>query len=437
MNKVAVLNDYGPQPAGPCRDFPPRGRRVIDRIALMIGAAFLCSSTLLMAQAGSLDQTFGNGGIVTTENTSQAVATAIQSDGKILVAGSIPNNQNFPQAGVARYNINGSLDSSFGSGGFVVISGNPAFGIAIQSDEKIVIGAAGSLSLHVIRLNTNGSLDTTFGSGGIASFRQFGLFYNQLTGGVVVQPNGDILVAALNPANGNRALVRLVTNGQLDSTFGTGGGAGLIAGPQTLGLLPSGKILVASSSFFASGGVTRYNSNGGLDTTFGVRGQAPSLGPASAIVPLSNGQFIVAGTLDSAAPLTGTAPQAFALVRYNANGTIDTTFGTLGGAVTPFPGNAYAAAFAVAVQSNGDIVAAGQTAVNNQNGASSFALARYTANGQLDTTFGTGGLVTTAFGNNSAFVSALAIQADGKIVAVGNGGGDTDDGFTLARYLAQ
>ena len=294
------------------------------------------------------------------------------------------------------------------------------------------------LRLLVIRLNTNGSLDTTFGSGGIASFRQFGLFYNQLTGGVVVQPNGDILVAALNPANGNRAFVRLLANGQLDSSFGTGGAAGLIASPQTLALLPSGKILVASSSAFTSGGVTRYNSNGSLDTTFGVSGQSPSLGPASAIVPLSNDQFIVAGTLDSAAPLRGTAPQGFALVRYNTNGTIDTTFGTLGGAVTPFPGNAYAAAFAVAVQSNGDIVAAGQTAVNNPvSGPSSFALARYTANGRLDTTFGTSGLVTTAFGNNSAFVSALAIQADGKIVAVGNGGGDTDDGFTLARYLAQ
>ena len=434
MNKVAVLNDS----SAPRREITVRAGRlrsvVIDRIALMIGTAFLCSSTFLMAQAGSLDPTFGNGGIVATENTNHTVATAIQSDGKILVAGSFPNNQ----GGVARYKINGNLDSSFGNGGFSVISGNPAFGIAIQSDEKIVIGAAGNLRLLVIRLNTNGSLDTTFGSGGIASFRQFGLFYNQLTGGVVVQPNGDILVAALNPANGNRAFVRLLTNGQLDSTFGTGGAAGLIASPQTLALLPSGKILVASSLALTSGGVTRYNSNGSLDTTFGVSGQSPSLGPASAIVPLSNDQFIVAGTLESAAPLRGTAPQGFALVRCNANGTIDTTFGTLGGAVTPFPGNAYAAAFAVTVQSNGDIVAAGQTAVNNPvSGPSSFALARYTANGQLDTTFGTGGLVTTAFGNGFAFVSALAIQADGKIVAVGNGGGDTDDGFTLARYLAQ
>ena len=142
MNKVAVLNDS----SAPRREITVRAGRlrsvVIDRIALMIGTAFLCSSTFLMAQAGSLDPTFGNGGIVATENTNHAVATAIQSDGKILVAGSFPNNQ----GGVARYKINGNLDSSFGNGGFSVISGNPAFGIAIQSDEKIVIGAAGNFA---------------------------------------------------------------------------------------------------------------------------------------------------------------------------------------------------------------------------------------------------------------------------------------------------
>jgi uncharacterized delta-60 repeat protein len=206
MNKVAVLND----PSALGREITVRVGRskpvVIGWVALLAGAALLCSSTLLMAQAGSLDPTFGSGGIVTTENTNHAVGMVIQSDGKNLVPGSIPNNQGVPEPGVARYNTNGSLDSSFGNGGFSMIPGNPAFGIALQSDEKIVIGAAGNLRLLVIRLNTNGSLDTTFGGGGIASFRQFGLFYNQLTGGVVVQPNGDILVVATNPANGNDGL---------------------------------------------------------------------------------------------------------------------------------------------------------------------------------------------------------------------------------------
>ena len=123
-----------------------RSKPVVNGWVALLAGALLCSSTLLMAQAGSLDPTFGNGGIVTTENTNHAVATAVQSDGKILVAGSIPNSQGVPEPGVARYNTNGSLDSSFGNGGFSVISGNPAFGIAIQSDEKIVIGAAGNFA---------------------------------------------------------------------------------------------------------------------------------------------------------------------------------------------------------------------------------------------------------------------------------------------------
>ena len=152
-----------------------RSKPVVNGWVALLAGALLCSSTLLMAQAGSLDPTFGNGGIVTTKTPTTLSLRLFRVNGKILVAGSIPNSQGVPELGVARYNTNGSLDSSFGNGGFSVISGNPAFGIAIQSDEKIVIGAAGNLRLLVIRLNTNGSLDTTFGGGGIASFRQFGL----------------------------------------------------------------------------------------------------------------------------------------------------------------------------------------------------------------------------------------------------------------------
>src|SRR5262249_47774228 len=132
------------------------------------------------------------------------------------------------------------------------------------------------------------------------------------------------------------------------------------------------------------------------------------------------------------------------LIRYSDNGTIDTSFGTHGAVLTSFTGNAYSAAMAVAIQSNGDIFAAGGTAADNPVlgvEPSSFSLARSTANRQLDTTFATHGLVTTAFGSNSASISALAIQSDGKIVAVGSDNpttfGSPGNGFTLARYLAQ
>jgi uncharacterized delta-60 repeat protein len=131
-----------------------------------------------------------------------------------------------------------------------------------------------------------------------------------------------------------------------------------------------------------------------------------------------------------------------ALTRYRSNGTVDTTFGSGGGVVTPLAGITNAVAFALTIQSNGEILVAGQAGNQPPDGPSNFALARYTANGQLDNTFGTKGTVTTAFDSHTAFVSAMAVQSDGKIVAVGNdevlsGNGSVADSFALARYLSQ
>lgn len=418
------------------------------RLALLVCAAVLTLPNVVMARAGSLDPTFGTGGIVTTnfggENNTGANAAVIQSDGKILVAGAIPNNQGFGEAGVARYNTNGSLDPTFGIGGIVVTSEpDPIglFGIAVQADGKIVVGGAGFLSVDAIRYNTNGSLDTTFGNGGIASVRPFPLTaFDAGTGGLALQADGRILVAA------GSALVRFLGNGQADSTFGKGGVAPLVSNATSITLLSTREILIASSFNSLvpapSGTIARYNPNGSLDTGFALHGQISTVGPASAIEPLSDGKFIVAGSF---ATSIGTPPApndyGVALTRYNSNGTIDTTFGSHGGVVTPFTGETDAVGFALAIQSNGAIVVAGQAGSQAPDGPSSFALARYTANGQLDTSFGTNGTVTTAFDNHTAFVSALAIQSDGKIVAAGNdeviSNGSVADSFALARYLSQ
>jgi uncharacterized delta-60 repeat protein len=411
----------------------------------------LSSSTLVMAQAGSLDLTFGKGGIVTTPNTTTGCgqnvncSVAIQSDGKIVVAGGAAASNGAPELALARYTTTGSLDSTFGNGGIVVEpenNGGPAFGLAIQSDGKIVTAAPDDFELAVSRFNTNGTLDTTFGAGGTSKFRAWGLLFAPANGSVALLADGKIVVGV------NGVLVRLLTDGQLDSSFGTGGVAQLIAGAQALALLSNGKALVASSFTFDTGGVSRYNSNGSLDKTFGVVGQAPSFGGVAALVALSDGKIVVGNTLVSGtAPVGSNVPLGFVLARYNSDGTIDATFGTRGAVVTNFPGEGYSAAMALAVQSNGDIVAAGVTEARSPafgTEPSDFALARYTPNGQLDTTFGKNGRVTTAFGtngNNAAAVSALAIQSDGKIVAVGYDNflqfGNPNNGFTLARYLAQ
>jgi uncharacterized delta-60 repeat protein len=254
-------------------------------------------------------------------------------------------------------------------------------------------------------------------------------------------PNGKILVAA------GASLLQLLPNGQLDASFGTGGVAPLLTSAQSLALLPASKILVSTGFAFTAGSAARYNSNGSLDASFGVNGQAPGLGQPLAIAALSDGRFIVGGTLDSAvAPLGSITPQGFIVTRYNSNGTIDTTFGTRGSVITTFPGNNFSEALALAVQSNGDVVAVGVTEATNPvlgAGPSDFALVRYTPNGQLDTTFGNNGLVKTAFGTNGenlAAASAAAIQSDGKIVVTGYDNspvfGSPNNGFTLARYLS-
>ena len=120
----------------------------------------------------------------------------------------------------------------------------------------------------------------------------------------------------------------------------------------------------------------------------------------------------------------------FLLVSYKIDGTLDNAFGIHGGVTTPFPGNILARAFAVALQTNGDIVAVGQTALTDT-GSSDFALVRYNPDGSVDTTFGNSGFVSTAFGSSVAFANTVLIQIDGKIIAVGN----SNNGTTLARYL--
>ena len=394
-------------------------------VVLLISLAVLALPTSLMAHAGDLDPTFGTGGIVTTPNTGTDAA-AFQSDGKIVVAESIS-----PEGGLLRYTTNGSLDSSFGTGGKVLIGNNvgAAFAVAIQTNGKILAAAPASLRLTVFRFNTNGSLDNTFGNNGAATIQAAGRFFPPVSGGMVLQPDGRIVVAT------GSIVARLLANGQLDSTFGSNGIAPTVGG-NSVALLPTGEILIGN------GNVTSlYAANGSLITTFGVNGQTagfPFDGEGGFVVTTNattSVKIITAGSLITSPSLTfAQTVSGFLLVRYNKDGTVDNSFGTHGGVATRFPGNILAHAFAVALQGNGDIVAAGQTALTDVDavpGPSDFALVRYNPNGSIDTTFGNGGFVSTPFGTSEAFTNTVLIQIDGKIVAVGN----SNSGTTIARYL--
>jgi len=413
----------------------------LSRTAMLCFAVLLCAS-LAAAQAGSLDKSFATSGIfsysLSTGNGANNIANAValQSDGKIVVAGQIGS-----QSGLLRLNTNGTLDTSFGSGGVVTtrIGGDIEqvfVGMAIQSDGKIVVAATGCPPQGVVaRFDSNGSLDTSFGSSGTTSV-------SLSAHGLALQSDGKILVTGASL--GVPLMARLLTTGQLDTSFGTSGMAALVAGPGPIVPLSDGEILIGSGGLTASpflnlipgpGGVARYTTSGSLDTSFGIGGQAGSVVAPSAIAVQSNGKIVVVGTNPNQLSVTGNS-SGFGVMRLNPNGSVDTTFGTRGGTTTGFANMPLTGAFAVVIQSNGEVVSAGEAGGTVTNTlVESFALARYLGTGALDTTFGTGGQVTTSFGSSAAaFITSMALQSDGNIVVAGSNGDGT---IEVARYLAQ
>jgi len=409
-------------------------------------------STLGLAQAGTLDPTFANHGIFKTNfpNCCGSVsAVALQSDGKILVGGQVATPSR-SVGSILRLNTNGSVDTTFASGGMVTVTlgsiGANIGGLAVQMDGKIVASVSGIFVARgeFVRFDPNGGADTTFGTNGFVTISGF-----FPTGPVVLQPDGKILVAGGEESSS--LLARLDTNGQLDSTFGSGGVAILLTPASGLTLLSNGQILVSSGqvgpgpgpAISQFQGVTRYNANGSVDRSLGILGQTASVDSPATLALQSNGAILAAGrSITGVAPptvFTGN-PTGFGIVRFNSSGSIDTTFGSHGGLITTFPGMNFGEIAAIALQTNGDIVAAGQAgfAPSNQSKfTSSFALARYLSSGQLDSTFGNGGRVTLSFGStNVAFISGMAIQADGKIVVAGTTG-DSVGNIAVARYLTQ
>jgi len=423
-------------------------RAKLKQIWPVVFCVLLIAAQQAAAQAGHLDPTFGNGGIVTTDfgvqtsssNVATPNAVVIQSDGKIVVAGAIPGSNGFPIAAVARYNTNGSLDASFGSSGIVStasIEDTPFTSVAVQSDGKIV-AVAGGFTAFVARYTSTGTLDSTFGTNGIVQLSEIN---GPSPSGVAIQSNGDILVA-------NRNLFRLLSDGQLDTTFGSNGAARNAGYAATaVAILPNGEILTSSTEV-ASGFICRYQSNGALDTMFGINGQLPTPSTAPGVALSGTGDVISGGTQtnNSIISSNGTVATAFAIAGYLNAGIADGSFGVNGGTTTSIPNYLVVTTSGVAVQSSNDIVVVG-TATQGANAPAAFALARYTPTGQLDTTFGTNGVALTVFpgtGIEIPTISAngLAIQTDSKIVVVGSylisvphQGFDT--AFKVLRYLNQ
>ncbi len=216
----------------------------------------------------------------------------VQPDGKIVVCGEIRASVGDPFDGnvatmsffIARYNPNGGLDTSFGTNGKVIApinSGDEFVGneIALQPDGKILaVGVSGTgYDIAVNRYNSDGTLDPSFGTGG-RIVTNVGTINSQAIG-VSIQQDGKILVvgsAASDPFNGGLGLVRYNPNGSLDNGFGEGGKVitDFVDGASPLSIMyrPDGKIVVAGhgTGNFA---LARYNRDGSLDTDFGSNGK--------------------------------------------------------------------------------------------------------------------------------------------------------------------
>lgn len=422
-----------------------------------------------LLSAGDLDSTFGRRVIdFGRADRDEAADVAIQADGKIVAVGASEYFRvgigSFPVVALTRVNSDGNLDLGFGNGGKATSPEiglrSAASGVVIQADGKIVVSGsvlASSTSttgydFAVARYNPDGSPDTSFGTAGSVAIDFGG--GSEGSAGIALQPDGKILVVGATDAAGeNRvdfAVARLNGGGSLDTTFGTGGRVvtdvtGVIEYANSVVLQPDGKIVVAGSFTFNDFLLVRYNSDGSLDSTFGSAGRvttdfAGRGDGTSAVVLQPDGKILAAGVSAPVFPAPGSSD--FALARYNSDGSLDTTFGTTGRVTTDFGSSRRDVTLSIALQPEGKFVAAGWSApAPPTTGRVDFALARYNSDGSLDTSFGTGGQVITDFPSTAVFsdekVSGVALQPDGKIVAAGSAcpaGFPASCDFALARY---
>ncbi len=392
---------------------------------------------------GTLDTSFSGDGKQTTDfgGVDEANGVAIRADGKIVAVGDTESSATGGDFAIARYNPSGALDPSFSGDGKQTTAGVHFFeanGVAIQSDDKIVaVGGAFALA----RYNPNGSLDTSFSGDGkrVADF-------NGSANAVTVQANGKIVAVGGSESSGSAsddfALARYNPNGTLDTSFSGDGKQTTDFGGEDeangVAIQEDGKIIVVGAAGTRHNGIgfalARYNPNGTLDTSFSGDGKQTTefdLGSgqvANAVVVQDDGKIVVVG--NAFGPMFS---EDFAIARYNPNGSLDTSFSGDGKQTASFLTTAEANG--VAIQGDGKIVVVG-TGVDNINGGSEGAIVRYNPNGTLDTSFSGDGTQTTDFGlGEGAQATGVAIQGDGKIVIVGSAGADSNSqDFALARY---
>jgi uncharacterized delta-60 repeat protein len=421
----------------PRPSFRPRSEQLEDRCLLSAGAldpTFNPSGSPPGTATVAINALANAGGVL-VQPSGKIVVTGDSSDTTSPVQ--------YQHFNLAEFDPNGSLDSNFGSGGTVATSSNgkivaaegggaTLYPTGSPGDEKILeVGfgydaKSGASGFVLVRFNPDGSLDTSFGQGGMVLTQFKGVGTNGASG-VILQPNGTSLpkIVVGGSTNTGIELARYNPDGSLDTTFGSRGtvytpiatsgwvAAGLGALDPVTGDLLVGGLNETNQSGPAYGLLAAYKANGTLDASFGNNGLV-----TGSSVPIANALAVYPATAPDGNAGKIVTVGSGVVARYNVAGTLDTTWGGSGEVSDPFGGP-----YAMTIQSDGKVVLGGS------------ALARYDANGGLDGTFGTAGIVTTAFG-----VGALALQPNGDIIAAGKSftgsyalGGSTS--FAVARYL--
>lgn len=428
-----------------------KGRKFIIFIFIII---IITHSNNCLCQAGKIDSTFSDDGRATVFTGGGATDVIIQPNGKIVIGG----NSTDSYYALARFNSNGTLDSSFSSDGKVKTHVGIGFNIGgellLQPDGKILFAGdcetnSGGRDFGLARYNSNGTLDNSFNGSGIIT-TSFATSNND-DGGlcIALQSDGKIIQAG-DRSTTAFAAIRFNTNGTIDNSFGNSGKILIPIGDficecNSICIQSDGKILLGgysrSTTLWKSAfAIMRLNSNGSLDNTFGVGGkdtifmstggntnQNYEYNVGTTMLIQTDGKILLSGSSTRGSNGFGTIP----IIKLNSNGSLDNSFGIGGKVQYAVPGLEQIRIYSMTLQQDNKIVVVGF--IGSIDSVSiSFLLARFNKDGSIDSTFGNNGIVLKDISGADDVLAGLAMQSDGKIVACGV----SAYGMEVVRYLS-
>lgn len=415
---------------------------------------------------GTFDNSLNGNGIIQSDfdpaNFDEGLCMGLSSEGKLYAGGRAENPYSLSFLGISKFNANGSPDTGFDTDGKLIMNINSSEDIVNdiirQPDGKVLaVGITrktlaspatqyvNQSGLAMARYKPDGTLDSSFGTNGLVV--EYTVNNSVMANAVALQPDGKIIITGQSKAGG-LGIARYNTNGTIDNTFGSSGRTNIpsipiftsndVMGPgNDLVILPSGKILVVGSAGTVSLSqghsnltVVRFNADGTKDNTFGSLGQATGTGSTYS----NEVGYALLVQPDDKIVAVGYSDNNFYAIRFGASGTPDVTFNGTSRQSISF-GNNTAKAYAAYLQADGKIILAGNTIGDALQYQSDFAMLRFLSDGTLDPSFGTGGLVQTNLGFDSESIKAISLQGDGSIIVAATGRSNVDSyNFMLAKY---